>query len=257
MAKVIMKPQLLIVTEEEITYGVEHGYYPEFFPAIQCGSLAIVSREEIVKDNKRKNPKYRLDRSEMPVGNGQDFYMWNQYSNIYRSIWNQDILNILVSDKSFAVKEILVRMGAKDVVLMDDVAQSDKKDVVAKNTADLKIGKGNVEVKYNNVSTQNIKSKIESHNPNNTPRSPQIVEELMEKYGLAYDSYLEKLLERLKVDGKLEGTERYTITYSNEIKSALNIAAQINYQLFDDDLDFSQEHTFVRTISKTIDINFG
>jgi len=61
----------------------------------------------------------------------------------------------------------------------------------------------------------------------------------------------------LKEDGQLHGTEKYEVTYLSEIKNALNIAANVNYQLFNDTLDFSKEHNHVHTISKTLEINFG
>lgn len=79
----------------------------------------------------------------------------------------------------------------------------------------------------------------------------------MNSHGLASDSKLRLLCERLKSDGKISGIEKYEISYCSEIAQAINIAAKIDYKLFSANLDFSSEHNHVHIIKKSLEINFG
>lgn len=242
------KPQLLIVdnAEGDRKYGIEHGYYPELITPIRSGSLAVITQDEI--------PKYQL--STPPMGKGMDFYVSNPSAQTFISMWEPDILRILVGDKSFAVKEALVRMGAKDIVLTTDAKDADTMKININNQADFTLANADVTVDYDNSSSINLKSVIESHDSNRRPKSPDKVEAFMLSHGLITDASLMLLLDRLKEDKVLHGTEIYEITFLSEIQNALNIAANINYKLFNDKLDFSKKHNHVKTITKAIRINF-
>lgn len=241
-----MKPELLIIANEELAYGMKLGYYPDFLQNIKSGNLAVLSMEEATKEN----------LSKLPLGNGMDFYIYNPYFDQYVCMWDSDILNKLVSDKSYAIKEALVRMGAKDIILKEDASDSDSSHYNIQNNASLQLANADISTDYNYSSSVNLKSCIESHDDYRTPKEFSIVKEFMIKHGLWGDAKLRLLLERLKEDGQLSGHERYEVTYLSEIKSALNIAANINYQLFNDTLDFSKTNNHIHTITKTLDINF-
>lgn len=247
MGNTKMKPELLIVTNEELTYGMENGYCPDFSQNIKNGNLSVLSLDEARNENLSKRP----------LGNGMDFYVYNPYNNQYVCMWDSDILNKFVSDKSYAIKEALVRMGAKDIILKEDMSDSDNTHYNIQNKASLQLANADVSIDYESSSSVNLKSCIESHDINRKPKEYQKVKDFMIKHGLRGDTKLNLLLERLKEDGQLSGTEKYEVTYLSEIKSALNIAANINYQLFNDTLDFSKTHNHVHTISKTLEINFG
>ena len=79
----------------------------------------------------------------------------------------------------------------------------------------------------------------------------------MRNHGLGNDASLIMLLNRLEEDGELHGTETYDVTFLSEMQNALNVAANMNYKLFNDNLDFSKKHNHIKTISRTIKINFG
>lgn len=244
----IYTPELLIVANEELSYGISHGYYPDFTQAIQNGSLEVCPINQL--DN-----KYKL--SKRPIGDGKDFYLWNPSADSYLSLCDSDLLTTLINDKSFAIKEALVRMGAKDIVLKEESLENASQSSSGHNKADIEIASADLKIDYSRALTLEIKSAIESHDPNRTPKDPTLVERFILAHGLANDAKLAMLLNRLKEDGELHGTEKYVVTYFNEIKSALNIAANINYKLFNNSLDFSQEHNHVSTISKSLEINFG
>lgn len=241
-----MKPELLIVANEELSYGMKHGYYPDFLHNIKSGNLDVLSMEEATQENLSKRP----------MGNGMDFYIYNPYFDQYISMWDSDILNKLVSDKSYAIKETLVRMGAKDIILKEETSDSESTHYNIQNKTSLELANADVSIDYDYSSSVNLKSYIESHDVNRIPKEYLKVKEFMIKHGLWGDAKLRLLLERLKEDGQLSGTEKYEVTYLSEIKNALNIAANINYKLFNDTLDFSRTHNHVHTISKTLEINF-
>lgn len=247
MENTIPKPELLIVADEELAYGIDSGYYPCFLQSIKQGNLVILSIEEA--------PKVNL--SKRPIGDGKDFYIYNPYTDVYIYMWDPDILNNLVSEQSYVIKEALVRMGAKDIVLKEDTTDSDSSHINIQNKASLQLANADITADYSASSSVNIKSSIESHDPTRTPKEYDKVKDFMIRHGLWGDAKLKLLLDRLKDDGQLHGTEKYEVTYLSEIKNALNIAANVNYQLFNDTLDFSKEHNHVHTISKTLEINFG
>ena len=56
MENTIPKPELLIVADEELAYGIDSGYYPCFLQSIKQGNLAILSIEEAQKVNLSKRP---------------------------------------------------------------------------------------------------------------------------------------------------------------------------------------------------------
>ena len=241
-------PKLLYVDQSEgdLKNGIKFGYYPELKVPIENGSLAVITPKE--------SKKYRLMTP--PVGNGMDFYVSNPSSQNYLSLWDTETPRILVSDKSFAVKEALVWMGAKDIVLVQNAVNTDNSNLDLKNQAELKLANVDVNANYESIMSFNLKSSIESHDANRTPKPAERVAEFMKLHGLWNDVSLLMLLSRLKEDGELHGTETYEVVFLSEIQNALNVAANINYKLFNDTLDFSKKHNHIKTISKTIQINF-
>lgn len=242
-------PQLLIVDQSDgdLKNGIKFGYYPELLTTIESGSLAVITPKE----------SKRFNLMSPPLGNGMDFYVSNPSSQNYISIWDTEILRILVNDKSFAVKETLVWMGAKDISLIQNAADIDGTNVNIKNQADLKLANVDANVDYSSSISINLKSSIESHDPNRRPKPAKKVAEFMRNHGLGNDASLIMLLNRLEEDGELHGTETYDVTFLSEMQNALNVAANMNYKLFNDNLDFSKKHNHIKTISRTIKINFG
>lgn len=242
-----MKPDLLIVSNRELTHGIEHGFYPEFSQSIENGNLAVVAIDTVKRNM----------LSKQPVGNGTDFYVWNPYSGRYLSMWDPDILATLAYDKSVAIKTVLTWMGARDVVLKEEIADNGHTKVNLRNESGFELMNADVNVDYNKASTVNLNHSIEGHYPERPARSVQEIKTIMKKYGLENDNILNKLLDGLKTWGELRGTECYEITYLSELQAALSVAANINYKMFNDKLDFSREHNHVHTIKKKLEINFG
>lgn len=138
MGNTKMKPELLIVANEELTYGMGNGYYPDFLQNIKNGNLSVLSLDEAINVNLSKRP----------LGNGMDFYVYNPYNDQYVCMWDSDILNKFVSDKSYAIKEALVRMGAKDIILKEDMSDSDNTHYNIQNKASLQLANADVSIDY-------------------------------------------------------------------------------------------------------------
>ena len=61
-----------------------------------------------------------------PLRNGEDVYILNPYTNKYISASDNELLDNLCIDKAYAVKEALVRMGAKRIVVENAFEDKDQ-----------------------------------------------------------------------------------------------------------------------------------
>ena len=101
---------VLIVADEDIAYGIQKGYYPELTKKVEDGILTIIDYESY-----QNIPEIQL--LSKPLRNGEDVYILNPYTNKYISASDNELLDNLCIDKAYAVKEALVRMGAKRIVV--------------------------------------------------------------------------------------------------------------------------------------------
>ena len=246
------KSSLLIIADDDLSYGIDKGYYPDLTKAIALNNLSVFPLGDVMALESND-----IHLSVQPLGDGEDVYVRNPYANCYVSIKDSDLLNTFVQAKSYAIKEALVKMGAKDIVMTESIHDKDTPRYEVNNKVGVKLAKAEINGKNVNEISVDMKSCIESHDPNRQPKSDKEVIEFMKSHGLASDTQLLSLYERLKSDGKISGIEKYEVTYCSEIASALTIAASIDYKMFSDNLDFSREHNHVHTISKTLQINFG
>ena len=246
------KPSLLIIADDDLSYGINKGYYSDLSNAIKLNNLAVYPLDKVPSLTDKD-----IHLSEKPIGDGEDVYLRNPYANNYVSMKDSNILNTFVETKSYAIKEALVKMGAKDIVLKESVHDKSTSRYEVNNEMSAKVVKAEINGKYLNELTVDMKSSIESHDPKREPKPYQEVMNFMASHGLSNDSRLHLLAERLKTDGRISGTEKYEVIYCSEIARALKIAASFDYKVFSDNLDFSAEHNHVHTISKTLEINFG
>lgn len=246
------KPSLLIIADDDLSYGIDKGYYSDLSNAIKLNNLAVYPLDKVPS---LTDKDIRL--SEKPIGDGEDVYLRNPYANNYVSMKNSDILNTFIETKSYAIKEALVKMGAKDIVLKESVHDKNTSRYEVNNEMGINVVKAQINGNYLSEIAVDMKSSIESHDPNRKPKPYQEVVNFMVSHGLSNDSKLLLLAERLKTDGRISGIEKYEVTYCSEIANALKIAASIDYKMFSDNLDFSVEHNHVHIIKKSLEINFG
>lgn len=245
------KSSLLIIADDDLSYGINQGYYPDMPKAIDLGNLTVCPLSNV--DNLIEHD---IHLSARPIGYGE-VYFRNPYTNCYVSMKDSDLLNTFVETKSYAIKEALVLMGAKDIVMKESVHDKDSQNYESNNRMGYNIAKAEINGKCINEISVDMMSTIESHDPNRKPKSYKKIVDFMNGHGLASDSKLRLLCERLKSDGKISGIEKYEISYCSEIAQAINIAAKIDYKLFSANLDFSSEHNHVHIIKKSLEINFG
>lgn len=238
-------PDVLIIADDDIAYGVEKGYYPDLSKSVGSGHLMVLGY-----DGWRDNTQIRLKTN--PLGDGNDVYILNPYSNYYIQASDSEILDLFCEDKSLAVKEALVRMGAKHIIVEDEVLDKDS----VKGSGNLKAKVGSLNTSFSRITSVNIKNKIESEDNDRKPKSFEEVQIFLRTHGLSGDTKLVLLSDRLKSDGKLSGKETYNLTYLNEVDFALKILASVDYKLFSASLDFSLEHNHIHTISKKLIIEF-
>ena len=246
------KSSLLIIADDDFSYGINQGYYPDMTKAIDLGNLTVSPLSNV--DNLIEHD---IHLSARPMGEGEDVYFRNPYTNCYVSMKDSDLLNTFVETKSYAIKEALVLMGAKDIAMKESVHDKDSQNYESNNRMGYNIAKAEINGKCINEISVDMMSTIESHDPNRKPKSYKEIVDFMNSHGLASDSKLRLLCERLKSDGKISGIEKYEISYCSEIAQAINIAAKIDYKLFSANLDFSSEHNHVHIIKKSLEINFG
>ena len=246
------KSSLLIIADDDLSYGINQGYYPDMTKAIDLGNLTVCPLSNV--DNLIEHD---IHLSAQPIGDGEDVYLRNPYANYYVSMKDSNILNTFIETKSYAIKEVLVKMGAKDIVLKESVHDKNTSRYEVNNEMGVNVVKAKINGNYLNEITVDMKSSIESHDPNRKPKPYKEIVDFMESHGLSNESKLSLLAERLKTDGRISGIEKYEVTYCSEIASALKIAASIDYKMFSDNLDFSVEHNNVHIIKKSLEINFG
>ena len=89
------KPSLLIIADDDLSYGIDKGYYSDLSNAIKLNNLAVYPLDKVPS---LTDKDIRL--SEKPIGNGEDVYLRNPYANNYVSMKNSDILNTFIETKS-------------------------------------------------------------------------------------------------------------------------------------------------------------
>lgn len=249
-------PQLLIVDDQDgdLINGIKRGYWPEYEKQIAIGNLNVITPRQALA------LKYPLQTP--PLGDGEDFYIGNPSSNTYLSTRSTDLLQDLVIDKSFAVRETLIMMGAKKISLNSVGKEVDTKNTKGDIKANGKAGKiakagGEVSVSNTSVNSLDLTTYVESNDPNRVPKKAEEVESFMFEHGLEKDSALRAFLSRLKRDGVMHGTDKYTITYLKEVDNALDIAGSLDIPDFDAGLTFKREHNHTLSITKEVEIDFG
>lgn len=242
-----MNPDLLIITDNDTLYGINKGYYPDLSKSVNSGNLLVLS------EGNWRDQGLRLKTN--PLCSGEDVYIRNPYTNCYILASDNELLDDFIESKSIAIKEAFVWLGAKKIVLDEKIQDKDTLKIDADGEAS-KIAKGSLHTSINRISTVEISTLIESEDPNRQPKAPSEIEKWIQMHGLANDPKITTLLDRLKIDGRLNGSERYTVKYLNEIEFALKILASIDYKVFSSNLDFSFEHNHIHSITKKISLDF-
>ena len=241
---------VLIVADEDIANGIQKGYYPELTKKVEDGILTVIGY-----DSYQNIPEIQL--LSKPLRNGEDVYILNPYTNKYILHSDNELLDKFCIDKAYAVKEALVRMGAKRIVVENEFKERDQHNTEGKTKVGVcSKGQGSLTTTFSRFSTINLESQLTSEDPDRIPKPYSDVKSFIENNGLSNDSRLGFLLNRMKEDGKLHGKEEYTLEYFNEVSFALNVLSTLNLSLFSSSLDFKLEHNHIHRISSKLSIEF-
>lgn len=247
-----MNEKVLMIVDRPIKRGVELGLYPSWKSAIDCGSLVVLAYDEW-----QHQIGLRLDSKPCGIN---DIYVFNPYSNVYlRAVDNADLMDEFYMGKSFVIKEAFVMMGAKHIVLRDEVIDKDNLQgstgVKASTSTN---NNGSLNATFNKLNSTELKTKIESHDDNRKARNAEDVREFLNSRGLVGDEAeaLQLLCDRLEKDGYLSGEESYTLTFYKEIEKAINVLSTLDCSVFNSSLDFSRDHNHIQKITKEIYVNF-
>ena len=236
---------LLIITDKDSVNQIKYDYYPDITSSINNGNLMVLGYDEWY-DN------IQIQLKSKPLCDGNDVYIRNPYSNCYIQVSDIEILDLFCEDKSLVVKEALVWMGAKHIIVEDEISDKD----TIKGGFKVDASGGSLNTSFSRITSVDIKNTIESEDFERKAKSFEEVKSFIQSHGLSGDTKLALLCDRLKTDGKLSGKERYTLTYLNEVDFALKVLASINYKVFSSSLDFSLEHNHIHSISKSLLIEF-
>ena len=247
-----MKPSILVITDADKSYGVNHGFYKELEKPIKNNQVKVISYDNIQDVGLSYSGDFTYD--------GKDIFILNPYSDVYVKISNDDLFNRFLLGKSLAVKEVLVSMGAKRITVKDGIKDVDK--IESKMDSNVEIPgvngvKGSINAKYNGINSFDVQSVIESYDPNRKPKSYLEVKAYIDSHGLSNDQSLHLLLERLEQDCVLSGSEKYSFKCLQEIKTAMEFLSSLNINhVFSSSLYFSLEHNHIHEVSRDLFIEF-
>lgn len=241
-------PQVLLFADEDFIYGLNRPqtYYPDVKNQIDLGNLIV--------DNLLNSSKYKLDSN--PIGDGSDLYIYNRYCGRYLKSTNSDLLITLIGDQNYAVKEALVCLGAKHIVIREESQNVNDRSVTVENNTGSKAVKVDASAHVSWNLSVDIKSQIEYINAENHPLSHDKIENFLCEHGLIGDTKLEMLLARLKERGSLSGTEKYEVSYLSEVKNAVDVSLAIKARIFNEKLDFDYQKTQKCSIKKMLEVTF-
>lgn len=231
------KAKILIVLDEELSQAVQLGYYPEITQLVNKGDCKVFSLEDFYRGNISAPLKQR------PKGNGRDVYVRNPYTNVYECIYAPlESLGIcFVSDKSLALKEALVRMGAKRILMLKEDKASEKKHDSVSLGGSYKGVSGSVSMSLGSGYSNAVKKALEYSNPNNQPQNWEEAYDYIQNHGLIGESFITLLCDRLKTMGKLNGVERISVSYLNELSDSFGMTLGAGFKEFGVNVGYETE----------------
>ena len=243
--------ELLIVVNDTKASGIKKNYYPELTTLIKRGALTILSYSEYEECRRTRSGLRILDK---PLFNDEDVYMYNPYSRSYIKTTNQNLFMSFCVDKNIAVKEALLRMGAK--LIRIKVEYSDNNTINISGKINGKIINTNAD--YNKLDVTKFITDIECKASNRIPmKDLNLIRTYLLDHGLGNDTLLNSFCESLEGGRNLSGREEdFHITYLNEVDSALEILSTIDSRYINASLDFTRNNNYIQQITMELHVEF-
>ena len=170
---------------------------------------------------------------------------------------DDNIEKLFITSQCNAVKEALVRMGAKRITIKKTVKDVEKEETAVNGNAKHALVKGDVHVGWDKSTSINLQGMISSEDPNRKPKPFAEVMAFINEHGLANDTFLTGLADRLKCDERLSGKEEMTVNWLCELKSSWNFAVDIHAKLVNAHADAMHKKEHIHEFTSVIEVDFG
>ena len=183
---------LLMVVGKQYLNGLKKGWFDKSVTNDVKSRVEFVDQNDIVNSN--------ITLHTVPTYRGKDLYIKDSHSNVYVSMDDDNIEKLFITSQCNAVKEALVRMGAKRITIKKAVKDVEKEETAVNGNAKHAIVKGEVHVGWDKSTSINLQGMISSEDPNREPKPFADVMAFINEHGLANDTFLTGLADRLKCD---------------------------------------------------------
>ncbi len=244
------KPELLILADDAFVGGVNKGYYNEFSDQVLVGNLKFITIDEATKLRKK---------GELPnISNPEEeVFMLNPYTQKYFPLKEKDIERTILSDEAIAIKTALYMMGAHCIIISEDVKDLTKDNKNVKSGATYMGNGGNVDVKIKKELSVVLNTKVKVLDVNNKPQDIETIRTYLVSTGLMRNSIINSFFDTLCIKGELSSTEKIEIDFLSQLKSAVDVAANIDYGPLDANLNVSIGSIHIHKFSKSLTVYFG
>jgi len=240
---------LLMVVGKQYLNGLNKGWYDKSVTNDVKRRVEFVDQDDIVNSN--------ITLHTVPTYRGKDLYIKDSHSNVYVSMDDDNIEKLFITSQCNAVKEALVRMGAKRITIKKTVKDVEKEETAVNGNAKYALVKGEVHVGWDKSTSINLQGMISSEDPNREPKPFADVMAFINEHGLANDTFLTTLAERLKCDERLSGKEEMTVNWLCELKSSWNFAVDIKAKLVNAHADAMHKKEHIHEFTSVIEVDFG
>ena len=240
---------LLMVVGKQYLNGLKKGWFDKSVTNDVKSRVEFVDQNDIVNSN--------ITLHTVPTYRGKDLYIKDSHSNVYVSMDDDNIEKLFITSQCNAVKEALVRMGAKRITIKKAVKDVEKEETAVNGNAKHAIVKGEVHVGWDKSTSINLQGMISSEDPNREPKPFADVMAFINEHGLANDTFLTGLAERLENDERLSGKEEYSINWLSELKSSWDFAVDIKAKLVNAHTDTMHKKEHIHEFTSVIEVDFG
>ena len=244
-----MKKELLIVVDKDYHNGLKSGFYPEML------TDDVNRRVEFVDPDEVTQPNFTLHTP--PSFDDKDLYIKDSHSDVYVRMDDANIEKLFITSQCNAVKEALVRMGAKRITIKRTVKDTEKEETELNGNAKHILVKGEVHVGWDKSTSINLQGMISSEDPNREPKPFADVMAFINEHGLANDTFLTSLADRLRCDERLSGKEEITVNWLSELKSSWNFAVDVKAKLVNVHADAMHRKEHIHEFTSVIEVDFG
>ena len=240
---------LLMVVGKQYLNGLNKGWYDKSVTNDVKRRVEFVDQDDIVNSN--------ITLHTVPTYRGKDLYIKDSHSNVYVSMDDDNIEKLFITSQCNAVKEALVRMGAQRITIKKAVKDVEKEETAVNGNAKYALVKGEVHVGWDKSTSINLQGMISSEDPNREPKPFADVMAFINEHGLANDTFLTGLADRLRCDERLSGKEEMNVEWLSELKSSWNFAVDIHAKLVSAHVDAMHKKEHIHEFTSVIEVDFG